>query len=136
MPALDTRMSTPPKARATWSVAPFTASSLVTSVATPMARPPAFSIEAATACAACRFTSAMATPTPLLASSSAIALPMPLAAPVTIALFPFRFIAPLPALRKIVKHDLAKTQRQVGHEMLGTEHFQHRQVRHRRQRVG
>src|SRR5258708_40112603 len=135
MPALDTRMSTPPKARATRSVALLTASSLVTSMATPIALPPALSIPAATFCAASRFTSAIAAATPWLASSSAMALPIPLAAPVTIADFPFRFMVWSLSSCEIVKHDLSQPQGQVGHEMLGAQHFQHRQLCHRCQRV-
>src|SRR5882672_11065871 len=128
-------MSTPPKARATRSVAPFTASSLVTSMATPMALPPEVSMPAATFWAASRFTSAMATATPRLASSSAMPLPIPLAAPVTIADFPFRSMVRSFASSEIVKHDLPQSQGQVGHEMLGAQHFKHRQFRHRCQRM-
>src|SRR6266403_672702 len=135
MPAFDTRMSTPPNARATRSVAPFTASSLVTSIATPIALPPALPMAEATFCAASRFTSAIATETPWLASSSAMPLPMPLAAPVTIADFPARFIELSSVLCEIVKHDFAQAQRQVGHEVLGAQHLEYRQVGHRRQRM-
>ncbi|CAJ2761620.1 Uncharacterised protein [Burkholderia pseudomallei] len=91
MPAFDTRMSTEPNVWATLSMPAFTASSFVTSIATPIARPPACSMSSATAFAPSWFRSAIATAAPARASSSAISLPMPLAAPVTMAAFPFKF---------------------------------------------
>ena len=62
-----------------------TASSLQTSIATPIALPPPARISAAVASAAALFRSAMATLAPSRAKVSAISLPMPLAAPVTMA---------------------------------------------------
>ena len=64
MPALLTRMSTPPQALTTSATAPLTWSSLVTSIATAIALPPPALISSAAAWAAPRFMSAIATLAP------------------------------------------------------------------------
>jgi hypothetical protein len=79
------------------SVPAFTAASSVTSIAIPIALPPAALISAATASAACWLISAMATAAPCFAYSSAIALPIPLAAPVISATLPSRLVIPRPS---------------------------------------
>ena len=82
-------MSRWPNVATTLSVPALTAASSVTSIATPIALPPAAVISAATLSAASWLMSAMATLAPCFAYNSAIALPRPLAAPVIRATLPF-----------------------------------------------
>src|SRR5581483_100296 len=81
-PALDTTISTPPKAETTLSNAAFTLAASVTSQATANALPPIF---LATALAASSSRSRMATSAPSLAMALAVAAPMPEPPPVITA---------------------------------------------------
>src|SRR6266446_7783475 len=95
MPALLTRMSTPPKAATTAATPSLTAFSSVTSMAIPIAWPPLARISFAVAPAASLLRSAIATFAPSRAYTRAMSLPMPLAAPVTIADLSLSLISPL-----------------------------------------
>src|SRR5271157_3911576 len=92
MPALLTRMSTPPNAATTAATPSMTAFSSVTSIATPSAWPPLARISAAVASAASLARSAIATLAPSPAKTSAMSLPMPLAAPVMMAVLSLSFM--------------------------------------------
>src|SRR5581483_2741192 len=97
MPALLTRMSTPPNASATAAMPASTAASLVTSIATLIAWTPRLRSSPATASAASLLRSAIATFAPAWLYASAMALPIPLAAPVTTATLSLSFIgSPFP----------------------------------------
>src|SRR5512135_2196586 len=134
MPALLTRMSTPPNAATVAATPALTASSLQTSITTLMASPLRPRISAATASAAAWFRSAMATLAPSRANVSAISLPMPLAAPVTMADLFWSFMS-APSWGEIVVDDRAQPKSQVGHDVHAAEDLAHRQRRHRRERV-
>src|SRR5271157_1341686 len=90
MPALLTRMSTPPSRAATSSTPASTCASSATFIATAVAMPPPSVISLTTSWAPPRLRSATATLAPSRAKRSAICLPIPLADPVTMASFPSR----------------------------------------------
>src|SRR5579859_3711350 len=92
MPALLTRMSTPPNSATTAAIPSLTAFSLLTSIATPIAAPLALRISPAVASAASSLRSAIATLAPSRAKRMAISLPMPLAAPVMMATLSLSFM--------------------------------------------
>src|SRR5471030_2016580 len=96
MPALETRMSMPPKRAAAAAMPASTSLSLVTSIATAMARSPVASNSSAVAWAAAMFKSAMTILAPLARKTLAMSLPMPLAAPVMTATLFCRFMVCFP----------------------------------------
>src|ERR1039457_6900323 len=93
MPALLTRMSIRPKASTTLSMAASTCTSLVTSMATAIARPPSRLSSASARWAPAESRSAMASLAPAREKVRAICLPIPLAAPVTTATLSLRRIS-------------------------------------------
>src|SRR5262245_11720853 len=126
--------------------------SLVTSMPTAIALPPASAISSATDPAATLFKSAIATLPPSRAKVSAISFPMPLAAPVTMATLSLRRMAPAvlssqrmdflrseprfsDRLGHIVVHDLAEAERQIRQNVECRDDVNYRQLRDRGERV-
>src|SRR5580704_1593605 len=137
MPALLTSTSMRPYF-AMVSATPFsTAASSATFIATAKASEPFALISRAVASAASRLRSATTGIPPSAAKRNAISLPMPLAAPVMMATFSEKrdISALLSGVSQIIEHDLAETQRQVGHIVGGRDHLTHWQPRHVAQRV-
>src|SRR5581483_7536408 len=134
MPALLTRISTPPNVATTAATPALTASSLQTSIATPIAWPSRELISLAVASAAALSRSAMATLAPSRAKMGAISLPMPLAEPVTIADLPLSFML-FPSLFGIVVDNSSQSQRHVGQDVDAAEHFAHGKRRDRGKRM-
>src|SRR5262245_66402782 len=66
---------------------------------------------------------------------------MPLAAPVTMATLSLRRMGRVPAAEgdegstEVVVHDLAEAEREIADHVNRGDHLEHRQLRHRRQRV-
>src|ERR1700733_8721501 len=143
IPAFDTSTSILPSSFTARSMPLFTASSLVTSMATASALPPAATMLLATFCAFSRFRSAITTAAPRLASLRAHCSPIPLAAPVTSATLLFNDIllslsvhgpllidGELDALGcgEIIECNLANIQCEIGDHMPGADPPLHRQI--------
>src|ERR1700722_5834237 len=112
IPALLTRMSSPPKASVTWATAAWADSSSVTSRVTPMALCPAPVSALAAASAAWVSMSATATAAPASARARQYAVPIPPAPPVTIATLPLRSkLIASPSSALVVVHFLASRLR-------------------------
>src|SRR5262245_13728763 len=148
-PALLTRMSIFPNCCTVRATPASTCCSLVTSMTTPSALPaPPNSV--AVASAAFWLRSAITTRAPSRTKVLAISLPMPLAAPVTMATLSLsrmsrhscaggsarrRRLALRRGRLEIVVGDLAEPEREIADHVDRGHHFEHRQLRHRRQRV-
>src|SRR5438552_976965 len=137
MPALLTSTSIRPYF-AIVSVTPFsTAASSATFIATAKASEPFALNSRAVASAASKLRSAITGIPPSAAKRRAISLPMPLAAPVMIATFPEKRGIPrfLSRVLKVIEHDLAQTERQVGNVVGSRDDLAHWQPRHIAQRM-
>src|SRR5271169_4099198 len=120
------------------SATPFsTPASSATFMPTAKASEPLALISRAVASAASRLRSAITGVPPSAAKRNAISFPMPLAAPVMMATFLEKrdISALLSGVSQVIEHDLAETQRQVGHIVGGRDHLANRQARHVAQRV-
>src|SRR6516162_10930797 len=149
MPALLTRISSRPNRSIVVAMPTSTAASSLTSMATPVAVPPARLSSAAAASADGDCRSAITTFAPSVAKRHAISLPMPLAAPVMMATLPSscameRILCGrnerLPrtgdaASDEVVVHDFAEPEGEIGDQVRGRDDFPDWKIRNRRERV-
>src|SRR6516165_4642997 len=150
MPALLTRISSRPNRSIVVAIPASTAASSLTSMATPVAVPPARLISAAAASADGDCRSAITTFAPSVEKRHAISLPMPLAAPVMMATLPSscameRILCgrnerlPRPgdaASDEVVVDDFAEPEGEIGDQVRGRDDFPDWKIRNRRERVG
>src|SRR6516165_1103644 len=150
MPALLTRISSRPNRSIVVAIPASTAASSLTSMATPVAVPPARLISAAAASADRDCRSAITTVAPSVAKRHAISLPMPLAAPVMMATLPSSCaMGRIPCdwnewlprtgnatSDEVVVDDFAEPEGEIGDQVRGRDDFPDWKIRNRRERVG